>query len=384
MEKSGEYASAAELLDSQFELVISQPDRTVALFHSIIQSGKRDKIPRIVDVLKQRANDQQWANAIGRCTQIAAMGRDLEDSQMLFDLIPAGDSGRPAAGIQLAHLLYRRAQVSQAKELLLQIAGQGTVSADLEALLGNCFESERRPDLALQAYQRAIKADPARIDYYEDLISLLLYLHKASDAAALANHAIEIAPNDARPWVWKGNVNVHTNAYQDAMASYTRAARLDSLNADAMLGLAVVYFVTGQSDAAIAEYKAGISRFPNDERFYVACAEMLLSSPDSLKLQPEAQKLLQKAVSLAPQSAQAHYQLGQLAMQQTRLKDAESELLLSLQSDPDRSKAHFALSSVYRRMGRSDDAKREFDIYQNLKHAEESGTTSAMPVAGHP
>lgn len=170
-EKSGDYTNAAQLLDSQFELVISQPDRTVALFHSIVESGERDKIQRIVDVLKLRANDKQWANAIVRCTQIAAMGGDLLTSEVLFALIPDDDSRRPAAGFQLAQLLYSRAQVSQAKELLLQLAERGVVSADLQALLGTCFESERRPDLALQAYQRAIKVDPSRVDYYEDLIS---------------------------------------------------------------------------------------------------------------------------------------------------------------------------------------------------------------------
>jgi len=31
-DRTGDYAQAAQLLDSQFELVISQPDRTVALF----------------------------------------------------------------------------------------------------------------------------------------------------------------------------------------------------------------------------------------------------------------------------------------------------------------------------------------------------------------
>jgi Tfp pilus assembly protein PilF len=83
-------------------------------------------------------------------------------------------------------------------------------------------------------------------------------------------------------------------------------------------------------------------------------------------------------VKLAPQSAEAHYQLAQLAMQQSRLKDAEAEFSLSLQSDPDRSKTHFALSVLYRRMGRTEDATKEFAVYQDLKHAEEGGTTSAM------
>jgi tetratricopeptide (TPR) repeat protein len=98
-EKSGDFTSAAQLLDSQFELTISQPDRTVALFHSIVQSGQRDKIPRVVEALKLRANDKQWASAIGRCTQIAAMGGDLQTSEVLFALIPDDEPGRPVAGI---------------------------------------------------------------------------------------------------------------------------------------------------------------------------------------------------------------------------------------------------------------------------------------------
>jgi tetratricopeptide (TPR) repeat protein len=383
-ERVGDYASAAQLLGSQFELVISQPDRTAALFHSLVQSGPRDKILQIVDVLKLRAGDKLWTNAIGRCTQFAVTGGDLESAQALFALISDDDPGRPAAGLQLAKLLYSRDQADKAKELLLQLAAHGVVSADLQALLGSCFESEHQPGLALQAYQRAIEADPSRIDYYEELISLLLDLQKTSDAIALVNHALTIAPDDPRPWIWKGRISLHANAYQDAMQSYTHAAKLDGSSADAILGIAAVHFVAGQSDAAIAEYKAGIARFPNDARFYIACAEVLLGSPDSLNLQVETESLLQEAVKLAPQSAEAHYQLGQLAMQQSRLQAAAAEFSRSLQSDPNQSKAHFALSAVYRRIGRSNDAATEFALYQDLKQAEESGTTSATVPAGKP
>jgi len=383
-EKVGDYASAAQLLGSQFELVISQPDRAVALFHAVVQSGQRDQIPQIIEVLKLRANDKLWKNAIVQCTEIAAIGGDLQSTEVLFAVIPEDDSGRSAAGFQLAKLLYTRDQVSRAKELLLQLNEHGVASAEVQALLGNCFESEHQPGLALQAYKRAIQADPSRIDYYEELVSLLLDLRRTNDAIALANHALSIAPNDARPWVWKGRISLRANAYQDAMENYTHATKLDATNADASLGIAAVHFVSGQSDAAIAEYKAGIARFPNDARFYIAYAEVLMGSPDSLKLQAETESLLQKAAKLAPRSAEAHYQLGQLALQQSRLNDAEKEFFLSLQSDSDQSKAHFALSAVYRRIGRTNDAAKEFALYQELKQAEETGTTDAAPPAGKP
>ena len=207
-EKDGDYASAAQLLDSQFEFgdfATRSHGRVVSCRRSKVVSVIR--LPKIIDVLKLHANDRLWIECHRPdARKLLRWAEICKAAEVLFALIPDDDAARPAAGLQLAKLLYSRDQVSQAKELLLQLAEHGVVSADLQALLGNCFESEHQPDLALQAYQRAIDADPSRIDYYEDLISLLLDLRKTNDAIALVNHALTIAPNDARPWVWKGKV----------------------------------------------------------------------------------------------------------------------------------------------------------------------------------
>ena len=382
-EKTGDYASAAQLLDSQFGLVISNPERTMALFHSSIRSGQRAQLARVVEVLKQRANDPVWAPALSQCAQIAATVGDLEMAEVLFSAIPENELTKADAGLQLAKALYSHGQLLAAKRLLLQLAEQGVKSADLLALLGACYEAEHQPALAREAYQREIDLDPSRVDYYHDLISLLLDLGKTNDAVALVNRALTIAPNDARPWVWKGHVSLQANVYNDAIESYTRASELDKSNVDAALGIPTVYFILGQNDAAIPAYKKGIAMFPNDARFYIGYAVTLLASTDSRKLQPEAKNLLEKAVKLAPQSAEAHYQLGQLALQQSRLNDAEKELSTSVQLNPEQSKAHFALAALYRRMKRTDDATKQFAMYQDLKEKEEDAkravTAGAKP-----
>jgi len=383
-EKTGDYAKAAQLLDSQLELVTKQPERTVALFHSLVETGQSDKTGKIVDALKGHANDRAWAAAINRCTQIAMRGEDLETAEALFPLIPVEDSDQPRTGLQLARLLYNHAQVPRAKQLLLQLKSQGHDNADLEILLGNCLESEREPEQAIGAYRRAIAAGPARIDLYEDLISLLLYLHRKGDALQVAEQALTVAPNDSRPWVWKGNVDLARNADQDGMASYSHAVQLNNRNPDALFGVAAAYYVTGQNDAAISTCKTGISRFPDDARFYVSYAEMLLASPDAIQKRGQARDLLEKALKLAPQSAQAHYLFGQIALQEGHLKEAEEDLLRSLSSDPDRSKTHFALSRVYRRMGRADQAEKEFALYEKSKQAEESGSITSLATPQMP
>jgi Tfp pilus assembly protein PilF len=106
---------------------------------------------------------------------------------------------------------------------------------------------------------------------------------------------------------------------------------------------------------------------------------MLLASPDAVQVQ--AKELLEKALKLAPQSAQAQYLLGQIAVQQGQGKEAEEHFLRSLSFDPDRSKTHFALSRLYRRMGRAEQAAKEFALYEQLKQAEESGSsTTALAI----
>ena len=106
-----------------------------------------------------------------------------------------------------------------------------------------------------------------------------------------------------------------------------------------------------------------------------------MGSPDSTKLQAEAEGLLRTAIRLMPQSAEAHYLLAQLALQRNRLQDAQEELARSVQADPDRSKTHFSMSIVERRMGRTADADLEFARYQELKLREENGGTSARKAA---
>ena len=227
--------------------------------------------------------------------------------------------------------------------------------------------------MANAAYSKALELDPAGIARYDDLISLDLQIGKITDAAVLANRAVKVAPANARAWVLKGNAELRGNAYKEAVQSYRRAAKLDPSDPDTMLLIGGVYFINADYQAASTEYQAGIKRFPNDSRFYVNYAEVLLGSPDAAELQPHAKSLLEAAIKLAPHSAEAHYQLGQLALREERLQDAETEFLSSLQSEPNRSKTHYALSIAYRRMRRPDESDKQFAIYQQLKRADEAG-----------
>lgn len=379
-EARGNFATASKLLASQFALVAAQPDRVVALFHSALESGDRVNLEKVIAALRMHASDPLWANAFGRCVQIAATAGDVAASESLFALTPAGHPQEAAMGLEIAKLRYRNGQFVKAQELLLHLAEHGPVSADAEILLGNCYEAGHRPQLAAQAYERAMEVDPTGVSPYEDMISLQLDLGKTGAALDFAERALAIAPNNAKVWVWKGNVELHRNAYKEAQDSFLQASKLDRANADALLGLGGAQALAGLQEAAIAEYQNGISRFPDDARFYLACAAMFLASPDAPQRQSQTASLLDEALKRTPHSAEAHYLLGQLALQRGRLQEAEREFLSSIALDAGTSKAHFALSVVYRRLGRTAEATEQFTIYQRLKPAEENEPAAATPA----
>jgi tetratricopeptide (TPR) repeat protein len=380
-EANGEYLKASRLLHSQFDLVISQPDRTVAMFHSDARSGQRANISQVVEALKTRANDPAWADAISRCTQIVALAGDLETSELLYSLTAQNQPSAVAAGLELAKLRYNRGQVEAAQKLLLQLSSSATENPNLRTLLGHCYEALQHRELALQAYQQALELDPSQPERYEDLILLQLELGRTSEATSLADRLLATAPRDAKSWVLKADVELRTNSIPEALKSYTHASHLDLANADAALGIAAIHALSGLNDAAMANYKTGIRQFPNDPRFYVGSAAALLASPQAPQAYSQIKSLLLQAVKLDPHSADAHYQLGQLALKQGELDVAKDDFFASLQIDPHRSNTHFALSLVYRRLGRSEDAAREFATYEGLKPREDPETAMSGPAS---
>ena len=74
LDARGNYGDAARLLSSQFDLAVSQPDRTVGLFDSLVRSGQKTNVGRIIEILRSHTDDPSWASAIGRCAGISVIG----------------------------------------------------------------------------------------------------------------------------------------------------------------------------------------------------------------------------------------------------------------------------------------------------------------------
>jgi tetratricopeptide (TPR) repeat protein len=113
----------------------------------------------------------------------------------------------------------------------------------------------------------------------------------------------------------------------------------------------------------VAEYKRALEQNPQDEKAHLRLAAMAESGGD----QKTALELYTRAVALQPDDAEACYGLGNLLAATNQPEKAVILLEHAAQVDPTDATIHFRLGTVYRRLGRDADAKREIDQYRKYK-----------------
>lgn len=93
----------------------------------------------------------------------------------------------------------------------------------------------------------------------------------------------------------------------------------------------------------------------------------------------DAVKLLNEAIELRSNYADAQYQLGKIFIEKGEIEKAISQLEAAANSDAQKDYIRYQLSIAYRKASRTTDADRELKLYQKLK-AENRKTESLMPM----
>jgi len=128
--------------------------------------------------------------------------------------------------------------------------------------------------------------------------------------------------------------------------------------------LGKLYAANGATDDALAAYRQAIA-LASDAQPAVDRAQLLIR----LQRLPEAETELRAIAKRYPDSASVDRGLGKLYREERRFELAEKYLRKAISLDPDDSEAYYALGEVLRITGHTDDAKKEFAIFNEKKPA---------------
>lgn len=236
--------------------------------------------------------------------------------------IKGGAGSIELANERLAQLMIREGQFDAATTLLTPLAGHPPVSADMKLTMGLALL--RIPVLPddLDAKQRDLAQTAGGI------VQLLL---ASRYAEAFPEFQKLITDNPTTPWL-----------------HYAYGGALDSLS---------------QYDDAKMQMHEELKLSTHSALPWIRLASIAAQQ----HVPAEALNAAQKAVGLAPDSAEARYELGRAWLESGDAQKAIDELVRANSIRPDNPEIHFALARAYTKAGLTDKATAEREEFMRLK-----------------
>jgi tetratricopeptide (TPR) repeat protein len=272
----------------------------------------------------------------------------------------------------LALACLQTAQVDRAAALLRPFTGpQG--KAEAFDLLGAIEEKRGHSEAAENAFQEAARRDAGNEDYRFDYGNSLLQHAKLQPAVVAFGSAVSDLPSSGKLRVGLGSVCYLSGDYVSAVQELLEAVRLkpDSMTAYFLLGEA--YDSAERFQPAIeASLKSYLKTRPRDPWAYYHYGVIRYgrAQAEGRNEDASASDDLREALRLNPNLAEAHLELGIIAMSQGKMEQAIAALEKAASLDPSLAPVHYRLGLAYQKIGNEARAKAERDQFRSLKNQE--------------
>lgn len=279
-----------------------------------------------------------------------------------------------------AYELARAGELDPAVAELQQAARLDPGNPLYRSALGGIYERAGKLEEAVGAFADAVRLDPANPKLSAHLESVSLdwgeTLARARRFRAGLVHAGVTAgrfPKSARAWLMLGLFQTRNQQNLAAVDAYRRAVELDPQSAEASVGLGIAQSSAGLAQDAEATFEAGLKKFPTDAMHRQAYGVLLVRMAESGDAPAgRAVKMLESALALEPSLAEAHYQLGSLALAGNDAASAALHFEAAASNGLDDSRLHYATARALRRLGRTDESARHMHLFRQRKQSEES------------
>ena len=275
-------------------------------------------------------------------------------------------------GYDLALAYQAAGDLRGARDLVREMSANSE-RAELHRLLGDIDEQMQDPLSAVREYERATQMEASEPNYFAWAVELLV--HRAIEPAIeVFTHGSEKYPTSERMLEGLGAGLYASGSYQKAAEKLCAASDLKPLDASPYLFLAKMQQSAPQP-LPCAEEK--LARFVHDQPGnalanydYAVALRKREQGSGKVATSGEIESLLQKAIALDHDFADAYLELGVLYSARGDFARAIAQYQKALDENPNLTEAHFRLGQAYKRTGEQEKAREQFQAYERTSKTE--------------
>lgn len=215
---------------------------------------------------------------------------------------------------------------------------------------------------ALDHAAQALRTAVVLRDPYVWVSTLCNQMGRNQEAIRIFREITEQHPDLALPWFYKGFNEFHLSLFDDALASFGRAAELDPGHAETWYRQAMIRYTRSEFDTVVTLLEKSYALDPLAE-------PTVTSLIDVLRMQGEEERataIVEEGLSNLPHSAAIVYRSGLQALDRGDDATAERTFLRAIELDPSMRQPYEHLASLLSRAGREDESRRYRNISTRL------------------
>jgi tetratricopeptide (TPR) repeat protein len=291
---------------------------------------------------------------------------DFKSAQQLLDLAQV-QAKQPATDrflVALARTEAGQGKLDDAQKSLETVFARSPQSLDALVVAGQVAGEQSDWASSAEAFSRAHSLAPSRPDILFGLVSAELHANQTSAALKDAQKLHALVPDDLRAAYFLALALFGERKWDEAKMQAEKVLLVHPDDREMNLILADVAFNNDRN-------------LPLARKYAESCLKRNPSDPGALYYMGMIRKMegdvsgaidsLSKSVAANPKNADAQGALGALCLQSGDVNRAVRALEQAVALVPEEAQHHYQLALAYSRLNRSDKAKTQLDLYQQMK-----------------
>jgi Tfp pilus assembly protein PilF len=290
------------------------------------------------------------------------------EAQQELELILKNSSENKTALVLLARAFLGQKNIRAAGKLLESAIANGAADSRIYAALAEVYQAGGFLENAIPALRLAVEKEPAN-DFYQARYGLLLIDSKAPAAAVIRmTEAAGKFPRSAKINFVLGVALFIDGKSVEAEAAFERALKIEPNFVPSLAYLATLYAERGQFAEAATFFERALKTEESTAVLHYLLADTLLKiqTSDVARIQ----KHLERAIELDKSIAGAHLALGQLLARSGNWTNAIAEFEQAIVFAPESAEAHYQLGRALARAKRTEESKTVLEKFKRLSETQ--------------